>query len=232
MKAQLRYKSTARVAVRVVPLYVAEIVADVEMRTPDVLTVKVALLAPAGTVTLDGTLAAPLVLESATIAPPAGAGPLSVTVPVEDCKPPITLEGLSDSEARVGGGGGAGVTVSGADLVAPLKDAEMVTAVDEATALVLTVKVALVAPAATVTLEGTLAAVVLLLESVTCAPAAGAAPLSVTVPVEEFPPVTLVGFSESEERETNAGVEESSKFKTAGLGSFSETATNFEGEII
>jgi len=36
-------------------------------------------------------------------------------------------------------------------------------------------KVALVAPAATVTLEGTLAAVVLLLESVTCR-AAGAGP--------------------------------------------------------
>jgi hypothetical protein len=100
-------------------LYVAEIVADVERRTPDVLTVKVALLAPAGTVTLDGTLAAPLLLESATIAPPAGAGPLSVTVPVEDCRPPITLEGLRDSEARVGGGGGAGVTVSEVDLVVP-----------------------------------------------------------------------------------------------------------------
>ena len=104
--------------------------------------------------------------------------------------------------------------------------------VDATTALVLTLNDALVAPAATVTLEGTLAAVVLLLESVTCAPPAGAGPLSVTVPVEEFPPVTLVGFSESEERETDAGAEDSSKSKIAGLGSFSETATNFEGDII
>jgi hypothetical protein len=47
-------------------LYVAEIVAEVEMRTTDVLTVKVALVAPAGTVTLDGTLAAPLLLERKT----------------------------------------------------------------------------------------------------------------------------------------------------------------------
>jgi len=104
--------------------------------------------------------------------------------------------------------------------------------VDAATALVLTVKVAVVAPAGTATLEGTLAAP-LLLASATCAPPAGAGPLSVTVPVEESPPVTLVGFSESEERETDAAAEEdSSKSRTAGLGSFCETATNFEGEII
>src|SRR5689334_5073337 len=108
----------------------------------------------------------------------------------------------------------------------------MVAEVDALTALVLTVNVALVAPAATVTLEGTLATVVLLLESATCAPPAGAAPFNVTVPVEEFPPVTLVGFSESEERETVGEVEDSSKSSTAGVGSFCETATNFEGEIM
>jgi hypothetical protein len=61
-----RYKRIPRVAVRVVPLYVAEIVADVEMRTKDVLTVKVALVAPAGTITLEGTLAAPSLLERKT----------------------------------------------------------------------------------------------------------------------------------------------------------------------
>lgn len=71
----------------------------------------------------------------------------------------------------------------------------MVTAVDAPTALVLTVNAALVAPAATVTLAGTWAAVVLLLESATCAPPVGAGPLKVTVPVDEFPPTTLVGLS-------------------------------------
>ena len=106
------------------------------------------------------------------------------------------------------------------------------TAVDAATALVLTVNEALVAPAATVTLEGTLAVVVLLLESATCAPPAGAAPLSVTVPVEEFPPVTLTGFSDSEESERDGAVEDASKSHIAGVGSFSGTATNFEAEII
>jgi hypothetical protein len=81
----------------------------------------------------------------------------------------------------------------------------MATVVDEATALVLTTNVALVAPPAIVTLEGTLAGVVLLLESATCAPPVGAGPLNVTVPVEEFPPTTLVGFSESEDRVGGGG---------------------------
>jgi hypothetical protein len=94
-------------------------VTAVDEATPLVLTVNVTLVAPAATVTLEGTLAAVvLLLESATSAPPAGAGPLSVTVPVEEL-PPVTLVGLNVIEARVGGGGGAGVTVSEADLVAP-----------------------------------------------------------------------------------------------------------------
>ena len=88
--------------------------AEVDTRTIDVFTVKVALLLPPGTVTLAGTLAAPLLLERVTCAPPVGAGPLSVTVPVEDCTPPTTLVGFSVSEATVGG-----VTVSEADVLAP-----------------------------------------------------------------------------------------------------------------
>ena len=91
----------------------------VDAATALVVTVKVALVAPAGTVTpLDGTLAAAiLLLESVTWAPPAGAGPLSVTVPVEDCKPPTTLVGFSVSDER--GGGVEGVTVSAAVLLTP-----------------------------------------------------------------------------------------------------------------
>jgi hypothetical protein len=64
-----------------------------------------------------------------------------------------------------------------------------------ATGLVVTVKVAVVAFAATVTLASTCAAVVLLLDSVTTAPPVGAGWLSVTVPVEDFPPITEAGFN-------------------------------------
>jgi hypothetical protein len=217
-------------AVWATPPKEAEIVTRVSVLTAVVVTVNVAVVAPAGTVMLAGTLAAPLLLESATCAPPVGAAPLSVTVPVGDCVPPVTLAGFSVSEETVGSGGD--VTLSVAVWATPPKDAETVTVVDADATLVVTVKLALVAPAATVTLESTVAAVVLLLESATCAPPEGAGPLNVTVPVEEFPPVTLVGFNESEEREMLAGTEDSSKSITAGLGSFSETATNFEGEII
>src|SRR5712672_2267787 len=80
-------------------------VAGVEAVTALVLIVKVALAAPARTVTLEGTLAATLLLESVTWAPPAGAGALSAIVPVEEL-PPVTVEGLSVSEERVGTGDG------------------------------------------------------------------------------------------------------------------------------
>jgi hypothetical protein len=43
------------------------------------------------------------------------------------------------------------------------------------------------------------ATLVLLLDRDTSAPSLGAGPFSVTVPVEELPPVTLAGFSVSEE---------------------------------
>ena len=93
--------------------------AEVARRTADVLTVNVALVAPAGTVTLEGMLAAPLSLARVIRAPPAGAGPLKVTVPVEDCAPPTTLVGFRVSEESVGSGAAAGVTVRVAEALAP-----------------------------------------------------------------------------------------------------------------
>ena len=89
------------------------------------LTANVALAAPAGTVTLAGTpAAAGLLLESRTCAPPAGAGPLRVTVPIEESTPPITLVGLSVSDVMVGSGG---ATVSVAALLVTLPAALLTT---------------------------------------------------------------------------------------------------------
>jgi hypothetical protein len=78
----------------------------------------------------------------------------------------------------------------------------MVTDVEAVTLLVFTVNVALVAPTATVTPTGTVAAAVLSLIRETAAPPLGAGPLRVTVPVEGDPPVTLIGLSDTAESVT------------------------------
>ncbi len=76
----------------------------VEAATALVVTVKGALVAAAGTVTVAGTDAAGLSLERETAAPPFGAGPLNVTVPLDGLVP-VTLVGSSVSETSDGSGG-------------------------------------------------------------------------------------------------------------------------------
>jgi len=98
-------------------LYDAVMFVAVVIKTMDVSTLKLAVVAPEGTVTLAGTLAAELLRVSATMAPPAGAAALRATVPVEDCGPPTTLDGFSVSEATVASS--TGFTVSVAALVVP-----------------------------------------------------------------------------------------------------------------
>lgn len=166
-------------------------------KTRCVVTVKLALVCPADTVTVDGTVATDvLLLERLTLAPPEGAAPVNVTVPVE-LLPPLTLVGLSVSDASVTDeDAGLMVSVACCELLPSV--AVIVAVVVAVTDVVVTVKLVLVDPAAMVTLLGTVALELLLLK-LTTEPPEGAAELRVTVPVELFPPVTLVGFNVTEE---------------------------------
>ena len=80
----------------------------------------------------------------------------------------------------------------------------MVAVAEEVTVVVVTVNVAVVLPAATATVAGTVAEV-LLLDKLTEIPPVGAAVLKVTVPVDELPPITLVGLSDTDDK-ANVGV--------------------------
>ena len=64
---------------------------------------KVAVVAPANTVTLAGTVAAALSLDRATTVPPVGAAAFKVTVPVEFASPPVTVVGSRASKETAGG---------------------------------------------------------------------------------------------------------------------------------
>lgn len=125
---------------------------SVAVDTADVLIGNVALAAPAATVTFSGTVAAKLLLDSATPAPPLGAGLLRVTVPVA-AAPAVTLVGLSVSER-------SNVTEAGSRVNVPVcvspSSPMMATEVVAVTVDVVKVKGALLAPAGTVTVAGTM----------------------------------------------------------------------------
>jgi hypothetical protein len=184
---------------------VTRIVTDLDEDLRRIVIVKVALLLLPDTVTLAETLGIELLLlDKDTTAPPLGSAP--------QCHRP--RGGISSKYACRA----QGVIVSADDLMTPAYAASMVRLFTLDTFCVVTVKVALVLPAATVTVSGPLAPATvtvsgplapeplpLLLDKETTAPPLGAAPLSVTVPVEEFPPTTVDGLREND---TNVAIEE------------------------
>jgi hypothetical protein len=162
-----------------------------------VVTGKVALGAPAGMVTLAGNVAADSIpLESVTSVPPAGARPLRATVPVEGF-PPATVLGLSDTETIK-----VGLTERTAVRVERPLVAVIVAVANVVAPTVVIMNVAVVAPSVTVTVAGTLTSALEELRD-SGYPPVGAGPLSVTVPMDVFPPGTLVG--ETERLETIGG---------------------------
>jgi hypothetical protein len=181
------------------PLYDPETVPVVAALTGVVVTVKVAVFCPARTVTVAGVAAAAFVVVIATTAPPVGAVPFKVTVAVEDT-PPKTVAGLMLNDRSA-----AGVTVRFAFRVMPEYEAEMAVVELDATPEVEIEKVALVAPAATVTLAGTVATAGSAMDSATTVPPTGAAFVNVTVPVTLAPLTTVVGLRLNVDRFTTGG---------------------------
>ena len=152
--------------------------------------------------------------ESETTKPPEGAAAVSVTVPCA-ALPPATDAGATDTaDSAAGAGDEDGVTIIGAERVTPPQVPEIVDEVDAVTEVVAMVKLALVDPAATVTLAGTEVAVELS-ESETSAPPLGAAALSVTVPFDELPPTTLLGLTDTDESAALGGGAEPAVIKSS-----------------
>lgn len=177
---------TVSVPAAVVVPVVATTMAISELPTAAVVTEKVCVVAPAGTVTLAGTGTAVELLVSATGYPLEGAGAFSVRVP-DDVWPAVTLAGLNANAATAGGS-----RVSVVVFVDPLSAAPMVSARGFPTAVVVIVKLALVVPPGTVTVAGTCADALFVLSTIGAPPAA-AADASTTVAVVERPPVTVIG---------------------------------------
>ena len=188
-------------AVRVVPSPTAVMVAVRVWFVVVVVIANVADVAPAGIVTDATTLArVALLLRNVTVVAVVDAR-LSLTVPVE-LSPPRTDVGFKLSALNVTG---AVLMVNVAVLVTIPAVAVIVAVVAAFTEVVVTVNVAVDAPAATVTLAGTVADA-LLLERLTPIPPVGAGEPSVSVPVAFVPPFTAVGFTETAVR-TPAGTD-------------------------
>ena len=164
----------------------------------EAVAVKVAVVEPAGTVTLAGTGSTPVLFElRVTKAPPVGAAALTVTVPVVE-PPGATEVGLNDRVAIV-----SGATVTVALWEELLYEAVTETWVDAATEdEAVAVKVAVVRPAPISTVDGTASMLALPELRPTKTPPVGAAALTVMVPVVGAPEAIEVGLNDKLETAT------------------------------
>jgi len=183
-----------------VPFAVAVMVDVPFVATATVVTLNVAVVAPPATDTDAGTVTAALLEVNVTVKPAVGATEPSVTVPVEP-SPPTTVVGLTETDATVGA---VTARVVVAECVPKLVVVAVIVSLSfAATATVVTVNVVLLEPAGTVTDAGTVAFLLLDVRATGSAPPVETAPTSVTVPVEELPPATDVGVTDT--ADTNGG---------------------------
>ena len=160
---------------------------------------KVAVVAPAETVTDAGTVSEALLLASATLAPPVGAFSESVTVQVLTALWPrlVALQAMPDTST------GASRPIVAVCELLPSVAVTVALWLLAIVAAAVALKVAVVAPAATVTEAGTVSEP-LLLASVTPDPPAGAVWVSVTVHELTALCPRLVGLQATPETRTGA----------------------------
>jgi hypothetical protein len=168
--------------------------------TPWVVTVNDTLVAPAGTTTVAGTVAAAgLPDPNVTVRPPVGAALAIFTVPVTGLPP--TIE--SADRPMLVTAGGRTVILNPTD-VNPVFRAAIVTFVLAATVPVFVVRLADVVPAGIVIEAGTAARVVLLDVRFTTNPPIGAGLSRVTVPVP-VPALAMIGWANVSAKLVGAG---------------------------
>lgn len=154
--------------------------------------VKLAELAPAPTSTLPGTAALALLLDNATLSPPLGAAPVNVTVQAA-LPGEFTLDGLQLTPLGVTDA----ARLIAAFALTPLNDAVTAAVWPLVTVPAVTVKLALLAPPATVTLPGT-GSTLVLLDNVTTIEAT-AALFKLAVQVVLWPDPTVLGAQLTDE---------------------------------
>jgi len=183
--------TTANVAEAEVPFALALIDAVTAPTTTEVFTTKAPVVWPAAIEMVDGTCAALLLLWTATVNPPAGEGPLSVTTPFTGL-PPITvlaerLTPVTVTEAE------RGVMVRLADEEELLYVAVTMPVVMLLTLPACTEKNPDALPPEMKTVAGTVIAAMSAVKLIV-APPAGAALLKVTVPAAELPEGVVDGL--------------------------------------